>query len=198
MSEASKRIVCETLGCEYDKCQWRDDGYGSDESYEEGGGYGSDESNEEVGGYGSGESNEEVGGYGSDVSITSGGYGSDVSITSGRYDNGEDEEVSSGRYNNGGGGYSGGSIKEYKTVKYVEDVPFEEYKEEESAGGYGAEEVEEVVSPTFISNKVEDYQVVEDYDETKCDGVSTYIFSAPLSNPKSHRSLTLLHSTHNH
>ena len=32
MSEATKRTVCTLLGCDYDKCQWRDDGYG-------GGGY---------------------------------------------------------------------------------------------------------------------------------------------------------------
>lgn len=28
MSEGTKRSVCKALGCNYDKCQWRDDGYG--------------------------------------------------------------------------------------------------------------------------------------------------------------------------
>lgn len=35
MSEVTKRGVCKVLGCDYDKCQWRDDGYG-------GGGYNGD------------------------------------------------------------------------------------------------------------------------------------------------------------
>ena len=39
MAEATKRSVCTALGCDYDKCDWRDDGYGGGGGYVSGGGY---------------------------------------------------------------------------------------------------------------------------------------------------------------
>ena len=112
LSEATKRNVCQLLGCDYDKCQWRTDGYS-------GGGY-------------------------------------------------------------SGGGYSGGgyteTIREYKTEKYTEDEPSEEYvKEEEPAQKYYQE------TPKYISNKVEPVEKPtstptswKDDGHNKCDAVSSY------------------------
>jgi len=173
MSETTKRGVCKALGCEYDKCQWRDDGYGG------GGGY-----IEEVppakyftGGYSGG---------------SGGGYGN------GGYDNGGSNY---GAYSGGGsnnGGYN--SIKEYKTVvvkedradkytggeqieEYKEEEPIEEYKPEEPIEEYKQEEEEEeeVVKydykqPSWISSKVEvlDPEPTEESYETACDDVSFF------------------------
>ena len=39
MAEATKRSVCTALGCDYDKCDWRDDGYSGGGGYVSGGGY---------------------------------------------------------------------------------------------------------------------------------------------------------------
>ena len=39
MSEATKRSVCNLLGCVYDKCQWRNDGYNGGGGGYSGGGY---------------------------------------------------------------------------------------------------------------------------------------------------------------
>lgn len=40
LAEATKRSVCTALGCDYDKCDWRNDGYGgSGGGYVSGGGY---------------------------------------------------------------------------------------------------------------------------------------------------------------
>ena len=184
MSETTKRGVCKALGCEYDKCQWRDDGYGG------GGGYSEDVSSAKyfTGGYIGGGSNN--GGYNNGGS-NNGGY-------------------SGGGYSGGGsnnGGYN--SIKEYKTVavkedradKYTGGEPIEEYTEEETIEEYQEEEpieefkeeeeeeeeveVEEVlkyddkeehVAPSWISSKVEvvDPEPTEESYETACDDVSFF------------------------
>lgn len=116
MSEATKRSVCNLLGCDYDKCQWRNDGY-----------------------------------------------------------------------NGGGGGYSGGgytdTIREYtvevvkdeRTEKYTEEESTEEYKpveEYKPAEGYVKEEEEKVVTPGYISNKVEP-EPTKNYGST-CSDVSFF------------------------
>ena len=170
MSETTKRGVCKALGCEYDKCQWRDDGYGG------GGGY-----------------SEEV----SSAKYYTGGYNGGGG---GGYNNGGSNYEGSnyGAYS-GGGGYNNIKeyktviVKEDRADKYTGGEPIEEYQEEEQIEEYKEEEeeeeeeVEEVVKydykppsqpsqPSWISSKVElvDPEPTEESYETACDDVSFF------------------------
>ena len=162
MSETTKRGVCDSLGCDYDKCQWRDDGYGGGGDIEEvsSGKY-----------YTGGDSGGYSGGY------SGGGYNSIREYKTG------EEIVKEKRTDK----YAGGEpIEEYKEEERVEEYEEEEEEDydddDEEEDEVEVEEVvkedeEEIVAPSFISSKVEVHtETTEESYESACDEVSFYSF----------------------
>ncbi len=190
MSETSKRIVCDALGCDYDKCQWGDDGYGGggySGGYSGGGssgGYsGGSSGGGSSGGYSGGYSGssggysggESTGGYsGSSGGYSGGGSTGGYSGSSGGYSGGGStggysgggsiEEVSSGRYYTGGGdsgGYSGGGYNSVKEYKIGEEI-VKEQRTDKYTGEEPIEEYKEEEEPVVEYNEEEP---IEEYME---------------------------------